>query len=309
VTSYCAVVPTFGRPVELARCLDALGRQQRAFDEILVVTRVDDPTAAVVAASSPTPCTVLALDAKGAVAAMAAGARASTAEVICFTDDDAVAPPDWLERLESALGRSELVGGAGGRDEIVLDTGAASEGPRTHDVGRVTWYGRHVGGHHLGQGPPRDVSFLKGVNSAYRRRALGIPEGLRGTGAQAHLEVAVGRYARSHGYRLVYDPAITVEHHPAPRHGDDQRTGPSHEAVRDAAYNLVVAIGGVTGLVRVLYATLVGDRGAPGLGRAVAAALRGDHETTRRLAPSVAGSLAGGWALLRGRGLTYETFD
>jgi Glycosyl transferase family 2 len=309
VTSYCAVVPTFGRPDELASCLDALGRQRHAFDEVLVVTRLDDPRSAEVAASSPTPCTVLALDAKGALAAMAAGARASSAEVICFTDDDAVPPADWLERLAAALGSSELVGGVGGRDEIVLDESGAPDEARTHDVGRVTWYGRHVGGHHLGQGPPRDVSFLKGVNSAYRRRALGLPRELRGTGAQAHLEVAVGRYARAHGYRLVYDPAITVEHHPAPRLGDDQRTGPSPEAVRDAAFNLVVAIGGITGLVRVLYATLLGDRGAPGLGRAMAAALRGDRETTRRLGPSVAGSLAGGWALLCGRGLTYETFD
>jgi GT2 family glycosyltransferase len=309
VTSFCAVVPTFGRPVELARCLDALGRQRRAFDEILVVIRVDDPVAAQVAASSPTRCTVLSLEEKGALAAMAAGARSTRAEVICFTDDDAVPPPEWLERLELALCSSELVGGAGGRDEIVGVADRAIDAARTNDVGRVTWYGRHVGGHHLGQGPPRDVSFLKGVNSAYRRRALGIPMGLRGTGAQAHLEIAVGRYARAHGYRLVYDPAITVEHHPAPRLGDDQRTVPSREAVGDAAYNLVVAIGGVTGLVRVLYATLVGDRGAPGLGRAAIAAMRGDHETTRRVVPSVTGSLAGGWALLRGRGVTYETFD
>jgi hypothetical protein len=173
----------------------------------------------------------------------------------------------------------------------------------------VAWFGRHVGGHHLGQGPPRDVAFLKGVNSAYRRRALAIPKGLRGTGAQAHLEVAIGRYARSLGYRLVYDPDITVAHHPAERQGGDQRTGPSSEAVADAAYNLVVAIGGRTGLARVLYATLLGDRGAPGLGRAAVAVLRGDRETARRLVPSVRGSLAGGWALARGRGVTYETFD
>ncbi len=309
MTSFCVIVPTHARPDELERCLDALGRQDRAFDEIVVVTRADDPASARAAGSSGTMCTVLALDAPGVLAAMAAGARASSADVICFTDDDAVPPPDWLERLASVLDGAALVGGAGGRDEIVVDGGDVLEEPRTEDVGRVAWFGRHVGGHHLGEGPPRDVAFLKGVNSAYRRHALGIPHGLRGSGAQAHLEVAIGRHVRSLGYRLVYDPAITVAHHPAARHGDDQRGGPSRQAVFDASYNLVVAIGGVTGLARVAYATLVGDRGAPGLGRWAVAVLRSDRETARRLVPSVRGSLAGGLALARGRGVTYETFD
>lgn len=250
---------------------------------------------------------MLALDEHGVLAAMAAGARATGCDVVCFTDDDAVPPPDWLERLAAVLEGSELVGGAGGRDVIVAD--GEPDGPLTPDVGRVAWYGRHVGGHHLGEGPPRDVAFLKGVNAAYRRGALAIPRGLRGTGAQAHLEVAIGRHVRSLGYRLVYDPAITVAHHPAARHGDDQRGGPSRQAVFDASYNLVVAIGGVTGLARVAYATLVGDRGAPGLGRWAVAVLRSDRETARRLVPSVRGSLAGGLALARGRGVTYETFD
>jgi len=308
VTSYAVVVPTFRRHDELERCLQALGAQRLAFHEIVVATRTDDPVSASVAKAHPTHCIVLELDDKGVLAAMAAGARATMADVVCFTDDDAVAPPDWLEHLDAVLSSGALVGGAGGRDVIVIDGVLALEEPRTTDVGRVEWYGRHVGGHHAGRGPARDVAFLKGVNAAYRRRALGLPRGLRGAGAEAHFEIAVGRYARSQGFRLVYDPAIVVEHHPARRQGGDQRSAPSAVAVSDAAYNLVVAMGGATGLFRVAYATLVGDRGAPGLARALFALLRGDRDTTRRLAPSVRGSLAGGWALLRGRGVTYETF-
>ena len=307
--TYGVVVPTFARPHDLARCLDALGRQRRAFDEIVVATRADDPEAARVARDAPTPCTVLEVVAHGALAAMAAGARATRADVICFTDDDAVPPEDWLERLAAAFEAAELVGGVGGRDEIVVDGRVADDEPRTRDVGRVAWFGRHVGGHHLGEGPARDVAFLKGVNCAYRRRALGLPVGLRGSGAQVHFEVAVGRHAHALGYRLLYDPTITVAHLPATRQGADQRDAPTSEAVRDAAYNLVVAIGGATGLVRVAYATLVGDRGAPGVARALLAFLRGDAETARRLRASVAGSLEGGWAILRRRGVRYETFD
>jgi GT2 family glycosyltransferase len=308
VTRYAVIVPTYGRPDDLARCLDALGAQRLAFDEIVVATRTDDPVSASVARASPTACTVLELEAHGVLAAMIAGTKVTAADVVCFTDDDAVPPPDWLERLDAALGVGALVGGVGGRDDILGERGVALDAPRTSDVGRVTWYGRHVGAHHLGAGPPRDVAFLKGVNAAYRRQALGLPRGLRGAGAQAHFEIAVGRYARAQGYRLVYDPQISVEHYPAQRKGDDQRSAPTPEAISDAAYNLVVAIGGLTGLCRVLYATVLGDRGAPGVLRALAAVLRGDRATASRLAPSLRGSLAGGWALLRGRGVRYETF-
>jgi glycosyltransferase involved in cell wall biosynthesis len=305
VTSFAVVVPTYRRPDALGTCLAALRAQVRPADELLVVTRTGDPGIEVAQAAGVD--RVLALDAPGVLAAMTAGARAATSEVIAFTDDDATVPPDWLERLDAHFGSSTLVGAVGGRDEVQHADGSI-EPARDVVVGAVTWYGRHHGHHHEGMGAPRDVAFLKGVNAAYRREALGLPVGLHGEGAQPHFEVAVGRYARSCGWRLVYDPSIVVAHRPADRHGEDQRELPSGRAVADASYNLVVAIGGVRGLLRVGYATLLGDRGAPGVLRAARAALQHDHETTRRLGPSARGTLLGGAALLTGRGVTYDTF-
>jgi len=307
VPTLAVVIPTYRRPRELARCLAALALQTRPPDEV-VVAAFDDPDAAGVADRAPLTCTLVAVDLPGAAAAMVAGTRATGARLICFTDDDAVPPPRWVERLEDALD-DPTVGGAGGRDVVVDEaSGRTEDGTRTEDVGRLTWYGRHVGGHHLAEGAPRDVAFLKGVNAAYRREALGLPVGLRGGGAEVHLEVAVGRYARRRGYRLVFDPDATVEHRPAPRRGDDQRRAPTPSATEDAAYNLVVALGGWRGLTRVGYATVVGDRGAPGLVRAAVALVNGDETTARRLGPSVRGTLAGGWAILRRRGVSYATF-
>jgi Glycosyl transferase family 2 len=314
------IVPTHRRPDALARCLAALATQDRAPNEVVVAASGDDAATAQVVTAAAVPCRLVTVAAPGVLAAMSAGVRATDADVVCFTDDDAEPAADWVARLAAALAADARVGGAGGRDVVAHADGSVEDTPRTHDVGRVTWYGRHVGGHHLGVGPPRDVSFLKGVNAAYRRAALGLPLGLRGDGAEAHFEVAVGRFARAAGYRLVYDPATTVAHHPAPRHGEDQRAGtidagtdgrvpgPSPRAVADAAYNLVVAIGGSRGLARVGYAVVLGDRGAPGLGRAAVALATGDRATARRLAPSLRGTLAGAWAILTRRGLRYETF-
>jgi GT2 family glycosyltransferase len=307
VTTLAVVVPTYLRPDALGRCLESLTHQHRVPDELIVVTRRDDADAVRIASDVPG-CTLLVLDEPGVLAAMTAGAHASTSGVICFTDDDAVVPPTWLGDLQAVFDARPLVGGVGGRDVIFDPDSTQRSEPLTSDVGMLTWFGRHTGNHHLGQGPPREVSFLKGVNSAYRREALGLPLGLRGDGAQAHYEIAVGRRAREHGWTLVYDPAIAVEHHPAVRQGADQRIGPRDVAVEDAAYNLVVSIGGVRGLVRVAYATLVGDRGAPGLLRAATALLSGDRATSSKLAASLRGSVTGGWALLTNRGVRYETF-
>ena len=170
------VIPTYRRPRELARCLAALALQTRPPDEV-VVAAFDDPDAAGVADRAPLTCTLVAVDLPGAAAAMVAGTRATGARLICFTDDNAVPPPRWVERLEDALD-DPTVGGAGGRDVVVDEgSGRTEDGTRTEDVGRLTWYGRHVGGHHLAEGAPRDVAFLKGVNAAYRREALacGVP--------------------------------------------------------------------------------------------------------------------------------------
>ncbi len=308
MTTIAVVIPTHRRAGSLADCLAALAAQDRAPDEVLVVARAGDADSAHVVAVAPIACRYLELDEPGVLAAMGAGARAATSDVICFTDDDATAPSGWLTGLLALLDAAPLVGAAGGRDEL-FDGEVPRIEPRTSDVGRLTWFGRHVGNHHLGQGPPREVAFLKGVNAAYRRSALGIPRGLRGSGAQAHFEIAVGRFTRSRGCTLLYDPELAVQHRPAGRLGEDSRADPSNGAISDAAYNLVVAIGGARGIARSVYAVVVGDRGCPGILRGLVALVRHDAATARKVAPSVRGTLAGSWALARGRGVTYETFD
>jgi GT2 family glycosyltransferase len=308
MTKVAVIVPTYRRPEPLAQCLAALAAQDRAPDEVLVVARRGDEDSSVTAGAAPLRCTVLEIDEEGVLAAMAAGARAATSEILCFTDDDAVAPPGWITEILARFDTAPVVGAVGGRD-VIFDGEVRRVEARAQDVGRLTWFGRHVGNHHLGTGPCREVAFLKGVNAAYRRAALGIPLGLRGSGAQAHFEIAVGRHARSRGFTLVYDPALTVRHRPAGRLGEDTRADPSRVAVSDAAYNLVVGIGGVRGVVRCAYAVAIGDRGCPGVLRGLLALATRDTTTARKVAPSMSGTLAGGWALMRGRGLTYETFD
>jgi hypothetical protein len=264
--------------------------QQHKFDEVIVAARRGDDATVETARSRGV--RVVIVEQPGVVAAMIAGAAATTSDIIAFTDDDARPLTNWSEQLVAAFERGgDLVGGVGGRDRI-FDGEAARPTSLTADVGRVTWFGRVVGNHHCGQGPAREVAMLKGVNSAYRRGALRLPNDLRGSGAQAHFEIAVGRAARELGFTLLYDPQIVVEHYPADRLGDDQRTQPTADAVFDSAFNLLRGLGSSYATRRWLYVHLLGDRACPGIVRFVVAIVQRDRATMRRRGPSWRGTTA-----------------
>ena len=225
----------------------------------------------------------------GVLAAMRAGVASSAGEVVVFTDDDARPRPQWLGRLLILLSEPG-VGAAGGRDIITGQTE-----PRRSDVGRITGYGRVVGNHHLGIGPAREVDVLKGVNMAFRAECLALPRAglLRGDGAEVNFEVLCARWAKLHGWRVVYDPSAEVDHAGAERIGADRRDRPELGAVRDAAYNFLIA---TTALDRrylarqMVYAIAFGNRDAPGAGRALVAVARREREVLRRFGPSLTGS-------------------
>ena len=288
------IVPSYRRPLALSHCLDGLVGQRLAPGEILVVAREgDDETAAVVrdrVERGRSQVRLVPVAEAGVLAAMQAGAAASTGRVVAFIDDDAIAPDDWLERLVGLLTAHD-VGAAGGRDVV-----AGVRGTPATDVGRITRLGGMVGNHHLGAGRARDVDVLKGVNIAFRREALALPRRLRGGGAQVHWEVATSQWARARGWRLVYDPSIAVDHRPASRFDADQRDAPTATALSDAAFNYergLLAARPELYWRRALYGTIVGQRDNPGLLRAAAAALSRDWSIAMRLRPSLAGRWSG----------------
>jgi glycosyltransferase involved in cell wall biosynthesis/GT2 family glycosyltransferase len=290
-SSTSVIVPTYRRPDDLRRCLAGLVRQRLPPAETVVVRRAGDrATEALVSELLKEAVVDVVVSEPGVLAAMTAGAAAARGDIVAFIDDDAVPRPDWLERLTRHFDDPH-VGGVGGRDALV--TGPPSE-VRTQDVGRITRWGKLIGNHHRGFGEPRDVMVLKGVGMAFRRDALQLPRGLRGSGAQVHFEVGASLSALRRGWRLVYDPSAVVDHHVAQRFDADRRDRPEPSAERDAAYNLVTCMLEHAPELfwrRALYGLLVGDRGIPGLARAAAALLRGERDVPRRLGPSLAGQI------------------
>jgi GT2 family glycosyltransferase len=92
------IVPTIGR-YTFIRCRAALDEQTRPADEIITV--VDH-------------------DRRGAAWARNEGLCQAKGDLIAFIDDDALAPPDWLERLVRAIDRYDAAAAGGTYQETDL---------------------------------------------------------------------------------------------------------------------------------------------------------------------------------------------
>jgi glycosyltransferase involved in cell wall biosynthesis len=271
--SITTLIPTYRRPQDLYRCLEALKNQTRPADEIIVIVRdSDEDTHSFLAGfdAQGLSLKVVAVTVPGVVAAMNAGLVEATGDIIALTDDDTVPYPDWLERIATHFATDEKLGGVGGRDWQTVD-------PGNHPVvGIVQWHGRVIGNHHYGFGPAREVDLLKGANCAYRAHPLkkiGFETRLLGAGAQVHWELNLCLAMKRAGWKLVYDPAVALNHFPAQRFDDDLLTRGgdnfSAKALYNAIYNETLALwqhlSPPRRCVFLLWALVVGTKGAPGI--------------------------------------------
>ena len=273
VLSISVMVPTYRRPLDLRRCLGALAEQCMPADEVIIVVRdTDSDTWEMLKGGDAAnlPLRTVSVSEPGLVNAMNAGLAEVQTDIVAITDDDAAPRPDWLERIAATFAANQKIGGVGGRDYMHI--GGVLQDGRARVVGKVPLFGKHIGNHHLGFGEPREVDMLKGVNGAYRTAAIrdiGFDTRLKGTGAQIHWEISLGIKLRRAGWKLIYDPKITVDHYLARRFDEDQRVGFNALATQNTAYNeALIRLEHVSTFGRIanlIWAILVGTRVLPGL--------------------------------------------
>ena len=221
------LIPTFRRPEALRGCLEALTLQRSRPAQVIVVVRPEDDESHEVAEAfdGPLALRTVSVSQPGQVQALNCGLRSVRTPLVAITDDDARPRVDWIERICEHFA-DPTVGAVGGRDAVYWK-GQLLDGS-TKLVGRVQWYGRVIGNHHL-SGPAQDVQFLKGANMSYRRDALlGFDEQLAGHGAQVCNDMQASLRVHVSGWRVVWDPAVAVDHYPAERLNEDQRLTPIH---------------------------------------------------------------------------------
>jgi glycosyltransferase involved in cell wall biosynthesis len=242
-----AIIPTYQRPQDLERCLEAFKKQLRPADQILVTIRNTDTKTTDFLQSYDIECLplkVLIINVPGVVAAMNCGLEAATGDIIAFTDDDAAPHVDWLQRIEAYFLSDKHLGGLGGRDWQYVGTKLKETGER-RVVGQMRWYGLVIGNHHLGVGKPQEVYVLKGVNMSFRRTAIAdlrFDERMRGTGAQVHFELAFSLLLKRAGWKILFDPKVAVDHFPAQRFDEDLREVFSAIALTNQVHNETLAL-------------------------------------------------------------------
>ncbi|HEX4652503.1 MAG TPA: glycosyltransferase family 2 protein, partial [Granulicella sp.] len=159
------LIASYRRPAILLSCLRSLTRQIRLPDDVIVVVREDDAETNAMLAEANTllapPLTVVRVTTPGTVAARNAGLGACRTDVLCILDDDTEPQPQWLEVVLRRFVEDPALGGLGGRDRCF--DGKAFDERQEAVVGRIQWYGRMIGNHHLGFGGIREVDFLKGA--------------------------------------------------------------------------------------------------------------------------------------------------
>ena len=218
VPAISVVVCTYNRAALLRRALDSLALQtlpasQREF--ILVNDGSTDGTHAVAVEFAARTPEFTAIDQTnaGLGAARNAGWLAARAPLIAFLDDDAIAPPDWLQKICAAFAAADarlaVLGGP-------IDPDWESPPPPWLTRDLMLWLTIFD----LGPEPLtcNDRPIFGGANMAFRAAALrevdGFPANLgrRGTSLLSHEESAIWSGLAARGWTNAYVPQLRVQH-------------------------------------------------------------------------------------------------
>lgn len=107
------VIATYNRRDLLRRTLESVASQSHAPHEVIIADDGSTDSTPELAAEFPQ-VTFLRQENRGSSAARNLGVQRATGDVVAFTDDDCVVPPDWLERIVDGYERHPEVAGVGG---------------------------------------------------------------------------------------------------------------------------------------------------------------------------------------------------
>lgn len=198
--SVSVVIPVYNESRRLARCLDALSRQTRAPDEIIVVDNNSTDDSVEIARRYPL-VRIITEKKQGITHARSAGFDAARSDVIARIDADSVVRSDWVQTLHQIFADETV--------DAATDTAGVAELslPRTF---WASWYYRLFRWWHqrsLGVGP-----ILYGFNSALRRAAWpDIRTRMTDGDDTISEDVDVSLALIASGHRLVYTPRLMVK--------------------------------------------------------------------------------------------------
>jgi GT2 family glycosyltransferase len=273
----CSVlIPSFRRPQFLSKCLRALASQTRLPDEVIVVWQADDTATRDAgdsqAALLPYRLIVVHHPVRGVVPSENAALASSCGEIVLLIDDDAIPPPDWVDRHLSHY-VDNRVGAVGGPADNFNPDGSTFPRHASELLGRIGWTGRVLG--NMFDHPPewrnrapRRVQHLVGYNLSLRRKAFDrFDDSLREYWQLFELDVCL--QVSSRGYHILFDFGLVVEHHPTNTAYCFGRDGDLNVKVYNPAFNHAYIVARHFPLVRrwasLARMLLIGSTNTPGV--------------------------------------------
>lgn len=238
------LIPSFGRPTTLKKCLSGLLSQSVPADQIFVIWQASDfATRDAASEFIERFCgrlIVVHSEEAGVVPAENAGLSRSTSDIILLLDDDAIAGPDWIAK-HVRFYEDDSVGAVGGPAKNFHPDGRPFKTRDNEPVGHLTWYGKLTGNMYdhpdeWSLREPIQVDHLVGYNMSFRRCAIDCFEtGLRRYWQLFELDVCLT--VRDAGYRVMFDFGNVVEHHPTNATYAGGRDGDLQVKIYNGAYN------------------------------------------------------------------------
>lgn len=191
------IVPVRGAHATIQRCLESLAAQSyRDFETIVVDDSSGSGTADLIVSRFPE-IRHLHVPRAGAPFLRDLGVRESSAPLLAFTEPDAYARPDWLERMVRAHDETgeAIVGAVDCFGRRWLDRAV-------HLCNFAKW---------LPAGPRREVDIVPGASVVVSRRDYDAAGGFPGERFVG--EVVFSHALRARGRGIILEPSAVVEHH------------------------------------------------------------------------------------------------
>lgn len=296
------IIPTFARPALLEKCLLSLFGQTQLPDECILVTIENDTETkdaikrVAQANGQDARIKIITVTERNIVRAENEGLKAAHGEIVCFIDDDATAPDNWIKDIVSHFAADPLIGGVGGPVINMVNNKPLIE--YTNVFARVTWFGKRITNSTKIPQKALYTDLLRGANMSFRRKLLtGFDENL--LPYWRRFEDDACYYIRKLGYRLLCDPRLAVLHAEKKSPYDTQVDRTPETIIglhHNSTYVTLKHCRGIYKIVAFLFEFVWGDDTSPGLVPLFAMAIKYRERTSlTTLRYALAGKLRGVW--------------
>ncbi|PIP94927.1 MAG: hypothetical protein COW00_14215 [Bdellovibrio sp. CG12_big_fil_rev_8_21_14_0_65_39_13] len=275
------LIPTWKRLEKCSKAIESILNQEVLPDQVIVVCRDIDIESQKLIQSfqSRGPIELVIIDTPGVIAAENKAISLATGDIICFLDDDAIAPPHWLKSIKQHFENSPQITAIGGPDFILhhhLNRDGNTYRQTVDQVGRVTWFGKIIGNHHQLTKDLIEVDILKGVNMAFRKEFVRpldtVLQSEHHLGNGSHWELDLCFHVKKMGGRLFFDPKLDLVH-------DSNHTHFIHRDnfinnARNLTYVMIKHLSFPRIVVFFIYVLLIGNEQIYGLGKIVLQSFR-----------------------------------